>query len=324
MPIRSLRQMAVRACLRRLPDLSSVGALDFAVIKDILERITCPQQLREIESNSPQIKKDSGVLWIKLIESDFPLESRAKRYVAENPRNWSKVYFRYLREREESLKRATSQLKSSLGIIHAAALERTVKKMTSDTIISLNGGGRPHRFGGNRTGFGTAGSSRTKTTAQNIILKARREASEIVHMRNLASAAITRRSNNNNNNNNSGAASHIRTGIATVRATPPVPNPKQQAAFLSVSALESFDSCGPQTRECLVGQRRPPNGGFKPASLTTPKQCAFSPASDATGVRTETSGLSTSPQPQPCVTVMPRRKRKAEDLCMRMPKRRVI
>ena len=83
-------------------DLTDVGDFEFWKIRDVLARVTSPEQLHEIEIASPQIQGEDEELWRALIARDIP-DWRKKNYVPKDPRKWFQVYKKYKKEQQREI-----------------------------------------------------------------------------------------------------------------------------------------------------------------------------------------------------------------------------
>lgn len=186
MPAKSLFDLATAACLKNLKELGSIGDyLPYEAVRHILLKIDSAHQLRQIELNSPQVQGQTGEIWLKLIERDFPLEYKAKAYKPQNPDKWYRVWEKYKKDHDTALQESEDKLKMAL-----AGLKQDKEKNTSRIIerkllpksVKLGGGKKlfsgPREQHSNYLSFNAG--SRTKTlNGASVMRKVRREVKEI-------------------------------------------------------------------------------------------------------------------------------------------------
>ncbi|RDA86616.1 hypothetical protein CP532_1050 [Ophiocordyceps camponoti-leonardi (nom. inval.)] len=184
MPVKSLMELAAMACIKNIKGLESIGDyLPYHSMRHILLKVDNAHQLRQLEVNSPQIQGETGEIWIKIIEKDFPMEFKNNAYKPPTPDKWYRVWEKYKKEHDAAIEESESRLKSAL-----AGLREDKEKNTSK-IVERKFLPRAGRVGPKRT-FGprdhTSASltfnlgSRTKTnTGASIMRKVRREVKEI-------------------------------------------------------------------------------------------------------------------------------------------------
>jgi len=165
----------------------------------VLQRIESPEQLHQIEVNSPHIRGEDAELWKAFIARDIP-NWRSKNYAPKNPLKWYEVYCKYKREQTEEIKRDEDILRNTMmGLNNHKATHvskvvdlRSLPKLPKDPRMIANNGGVPLK---GRNGFKkeapsallfSAGSRTKITDGQSVLTKARREAKEISAMGKLA------------------------------------------------------------------------------------------------------------------------------------------
>lgn len=107
---KSLVELAVKAAVRNISLITSVGYAPYELVRPILLKIENAEQLLQIEENCAHIAEESAELWKRLIAKDFARESEKKRYVPKNPLSWGKVYLKYRREHDEAVAAAEARL----------------------------------------------------------------------------------------------------------------------------------------------------------------------------------------------------------------------
>lgn len=192
MPVKSLVDLCLNTILKNINLVSGIGdelPHDNPHVEKILARVPTAAQLREMEVNSPQLQGHTTKYWKALIHHKFP-SARKKNYVPSDPAGWWKVYRRYEKENEESLKQATAAMKNAF-----AGLAKESSGNVA-TIVEGNRLPRPPRtgrsIGGPRMGQRKAGAStltftagsRTKlVSGKSVLRRARREAKDIAAQR---------------------------------------------------------------------------------------------------------------------------------------------
>jgi elongin-A len=127
MPVKSLWELASAACIKHIRQLDGVGDyLPYESVRHILFKVDNAQQLRRIEENSPHLEGQTGEIWLKLIERDFPLEYRNRAYKPQNPAKWYRVWEKYKRDHDAAIEESAMKLKSAF-----AGLKEDKEKNTS-------------------------------------------------------------------------------------------------------------------------------------------------------------------------------------------------
>lgn len=156
----------------------------YSQVKPLLARIQSPEQLRQIELNSPQIQGDNAELWHKLIARDVPTWHK-KNYKPKNPNSWYKIYKRYVQEQKEEIERDQQKLRETMQGLKS--------KQTTSQLVNLKSvpvprdprmritSGVPRKKTDTRlsTLNFTAGSKTKMVDAKSVLNRARREAKEI-------------------------------------------------------------------------------------------------------------------------------------------------
>ncbi|RAL61645.1 hypothetical protein DID88_002714 [Monilinia fructigena] len=71
--------LRIQLCIRAARDLTDIGDLEYVQARDILKAVKKPEQLHQIETNSPQIKGEDAELWQAFIAESFPLGKQIVR-----------------------------------------------------------------------------------------------------------------------------------------------------------------------------------------------------------------------------------------------------
>jgi elongin-A len=283
MPVKALMDLAMATIFKNIKELNNAGDfLPYETLRPILLKVDSARQLRQLEMNSPQIEGETGEVWLKLIEKDFPMEYRAHLFKPPDPTKWYKVYDKYKKIHDRSLQESEAKLRQALEglkedrekntskIVNQKVLPRFVKKRMGprDNTVSAMTFNR---------------GSRTKTlTGAGVMRKVRRETKEIANIHGSLSKAIRPPSRH-------AAASQIRQAPAAMvndyqRAAKPAyrPTPKapaeppaivrqHEARATYISDSGSDDEGGFEDEE-LFDDRRTTKGGFiqsKPSPAST-------------------------------------------------------
>jgi len=114
MPAPTLQSMAARSCVRSLPSITDIAETPYELIRPVLKKIQNPQQLHEIEKNSPHIADADAELWRAFIARDIP-EWESKIIEPKNPRSWWKVYRKLIREEEAKKEEQEAKLAAAMS-----------------------------------------------------------------------------------------------------------------------------------------------------------------------------------------------------------------
>ncbi|KAH6898846.1 RNA polymerase II transcription factor SIII subunit A-domain-containing protein [Thelonectria olida] len=189
MPVKSLMELALTACLKNHREIDSVGDfLTYELVRPILLKIDNAHQLRQIELNSPQIQGDTGEVWLKIIERDFPMELKTTAYKPPDPTKWYRVWEKYKKDHDRALEESENKLKNALNGLMAKkqsnmsgiADKNLDKKLLPRTAVRRSGWGQRDPTSGT---FAFSRGSRTKTnTGASVMRKVRREVKEIANI----------------------------------------------------------------------------------------------------------------------------------------------
>lgn len=183
MPPKALTDIASGVAIKNIKNILSIGYLPYQSVRHILIKIESAPQLRQIELNCPQIQGETGELWLKLIEKDFPMEFKSKGYMPREEGKWYKVWEKYKRDHDQSLQESEEQLRSALMGLKQNK-EKNTSKIVEGRFLPSDAMPRKKRNMGpkdNTTSvLSFGGGSRTKTlTGAGVMRKARREAREV-------------------------------------------------------------------------------------------------------------------------------------------------
>ncbi|KAL5320334.1 hypothetical protein ACEPPN_011135 [Leptodophora sp. 'Broadleaf-Isolate-01'] len=198
MPAPSLVDSCTKACIKNIRSLIDVGSFEYWQIRTVLQRVESPEQLHQIELNSPQLLGEDAELWQSFISRHIP-NWRSKNYRPKNPKKWYEVYCKYKKEQQEEIARDEEILRNSMMGLKAARETNVSKivdlkmlpKLPRDPRMIANNGGVPLKGKGFRkegpsTLNWTSGSKTKMTDGKSVLTRARREAKEISQMGKLA------------------------------------------------------------------------------------------------------------------------------------------
>ncbi|KAK5117190.1 hypothetical protein LTR85_008958 [Meristemomyces frigidus] len=114
MPTPTLQSMAARSCIRSLRGITDVADTPYDLIKPVLRKIQNPDQLHEIETNSPHIADADAELWRAFIARDIP-QWEDKIIEPKNPRSWWKVYRKLVRQEERAKEEQEAKLAAAMS-----------------------------------------------------------------------------------------------------------------------------------------------------------------------------------------------------------------
>lgn len=114
MPVRSLVQMAISCAQRNIHFIDNLSDMPYQMAHPILKKVTSPNQLLEIQTNSPHLAKDTGELWQAFIMRDLPNLTQENMIYPKNPESWYKVYRKLMRTEKEREAVQEEQLRISL------------------------------------------------------------------------------------------------------------------------------------------------------------------------------------------------------------------
>ncbi|KAL7921708.1 RNA polymerase II transcription factor SIII subunit A domain-containing protein [Trichoderma austrokoningii] len=194
MSVKSLRELAMMSCVKNIRDIDNIGFLSYEVARELLIKIDNPAQLRQIELNSSHIEGQTAEIWLKFIERDFPLESKAKAYQPRDPKKWYKIWEKYKIEHDKALQESEDKLKFALAGLRQDK-EKNTSKIISNRALPRSAKMAVRRYTGPREGSSNAltfgGGSRTKTAnGASVMRKVRREVKEIANIHGSLSRSI--------------------------------------------------------------------------------------------------------------------------------------
>ncbi|PBP19453.1 RNA polymerase II transcription factor SIII subunit A [Diplocarpon rosae] len=199
MPAPTLVDLCTKACVKNVRSLIDVGSFEYWQIRSVLQRVESPEQLHQIELNSPQLLGEDAELWQAFIARHIP-NWQTKNYRPKNPTKWYEVYCKYKKEQKAEIARDEEILRTSMMGLQKARETNVSKivdlkmlpKMPRDPRMMANNGGVPlkgkalFRKEGPSSLNWTSGSKTKMTDGKSVLTRARREAKEISQMGKLA------------------------------------------------------------------------------------------------------------------------------------------
>ncbi|KAL8683503.1 MAG: hypothetical protein Q9186_000543 [Xanthomendoza sp. 1 TL-2023] len=133
MPAKSLGDLARRALVKNITNLTDIGDIPYDMIRPVLLKLENPNQLQKLEEASPQLYGVDAELWINFIKRDIP-NAEEKMLYPKNPKSWWKVYRKMRQEHQKEVDADAAKLKAAYNGIKA------VKKQHQSRIME----GVPH------------------------------------------------------------------------------------------------------------------------------------------------------------------------------------
>ena len=138
--IPSLRDSALRICIKNANNFISLGDLPFLLVKPILEACSATQ-LALLEDQSPHLREDTQQFWSRHVAERFR-RSVEKR----DGEDWRDVYDRLKLEENERLESATARLREKNGKLKEAKLAKRIV-VIDPRKTPVNGVKRPNPLG---------------------------------------------------------------------------------------------------------------------------------------------------------------------------------
>lgn len=195
--------------VKNLSMLEDIGEIPYKIIRPVLMKIENPNQLKMLETNSPQLYEDDDEndeeIWISLIHRNVP---NATIIPPRNRKNWWKVYRKMHREHELEVEKDAAQLKAAFSGIQSAKDKRQIQiKEGVPHIPKLDGMQFAHCADYNKSQYKRntknptkrpqpkflkfeAGSKTKTLTAKGVLNKARREAEDMNRFRSHSSLSV--------------------------------------------------------------------------------------------------------------------------------------
>lgn len=156
MPVPSLFEMARQRLLKNIDLLNDVGDLPYSFLEPVLRFVQNPDQLQELEQNSPQIQGETGDIWLKMIKRDIP-NWQQRPHQPRDPRKWSLVYRKLKKDAEKEKQDQAEALKQQMRAIQQDRSH--TKTLIVDANVHYRSKGQKTRgSGGASKGWGVPGA----------------------------------------------------------------------------------------------------------------------------------------------------------------------
>ncbi|OCT48632.1 hypothetical protein CLCR_04846 [Cladophialophora carrionii] len=131
MPADSLLDMARRVAGRNVHKITDIGDVSYNIIRPVLLKIESPEQLYQLELNSPQLVGNTSELWLNFMKRDIP-DYELKPHIPTNPMSWYKVYKKLKKEASKAASDAEAVLKATLSGIKSLKEENTAEVVSTE------------------------------------------------------------------------------------------------------------------------------------------------------------------------------------------------
>ncbi|KAI4162367.1 MAG: hypothetical protein LQ342_004082 [Letrouitia transgressa] len=216
MPVQSLKDLCYRGLGKGIDYLTDVGEIPYQILRPALMKIENPQQLKLLESMSPQLIGADAEIWRGFIKRDIP-KWQDKIYEPKNPKYWWKVYENLAANLKQELDDSAEQLKARMKDLKAqkdTRQSKIVNKEDMPPVPKMDGMQYQHMHNESNPEFdkrrrrrrvvvvdhrpnyqkGFVNGSRTKTlTAKGVMAKAQKEAREMSRLRSLDKLAAPKK-----------------------------------------------------------------------------------------------------------------------------------
>jgi elongin-A len=157
MPVSSLYELAKSRLIANIRHLDDIGDLPYDFLAPVLRHIQSPAQLAALESTCPQIRGETGEIWLRFIKRDIPQWER-RPHEPRDPKNWSKVYNKLMKECEKEKAKQEEDLRQKMKAILDKKEEKTLILEGTVAGRRTGGSGSFGRFGGGSSGWGSSGA----------------------------------------------------------------------------------------------------------------------------------------------------------------------
>ncbi|EXJ56498.1 hypothetical protein A1O7_06842 [Cladophialophora yegresii CBS 114405] len=131
MPADSLLDMARRVAGRNIHKITDIGDVSYNIIRPVLLKIESPEQLYQLELNSPQLVGNTSELWLNFMKRDIP-DYELKPHIPTNPMSWYKVYKKLKKEASKAASDAEAVLKATLSGIKSMKEENLAEVVSTE------------------------------------------------------------------------------------------------------------------------------------------------------------------------------------------------
>ncbi|KAF2211207.1 hypothetical protein CERZMDRAFT_85404 [Cercospora zeae-maydis SCOH1-5] len=244
--------MAIRCAQRNIESIDDLADMPFDMARPILKRVHNPQQLLEIEKNSPQLAEHTGEFWQAMIKRDMPNLTEENMLYPKNPSSWHKVYRKLMRA--ENAREAEQEEQLRLTLL-GSKVERENKKAVIVDKVMHHAREGPSVFVDGTRKKGTSGWERNPNIA---VHKTKSGTDAIAAIRNRSAANSKQMSLGRTFKSNAHAENSIRASRQITEAPASMLREVNQRGKMEIAPRELL----PHQKDLLQEQRRA-NGNFK-------------------------------------------------------------
>ncbi|KAG8532682.1 uncharacterized protein KY384_002559 [Bacidia gigantensis] len=128
MPALSLLHLARNACIRNIRLIYDVGDATYSTVRSLLRRVDNPEQLHQIELNSPQICGHDAEIWKMLMDRDIP-NWQIKQQQPDDSEGWFELYSRLYDQSRKDIEKEAEAMKTTLANLKAKQAQNTSRKV---------------------------------------------------------------------------------------------------------------------------------------------------------------------------------------------------
>jgi elongin-A len=161
MPAPTLYNLAKTRLIQNITLLTDIGDLPYSFLAPILRHIQNPAQLALLETTCPQLLGETGEIWLRFIKRDIP-NWEHKPHSPKDPKNWSKVYKKLVKEAEREKLEAQEQLKQQMAALNE---KRSNKTQIIEGNVGVNHAARARARGSSSWGERSGAPAKTGKAA---------------------------------------------------------------------------------------------------------------------------------------------------------------
>lgn len=113
MPFPTLTQMARKACIKNVNNITDIGDAEYSLVRPVLLRLQNPKQLYQLEQNCPQIVGVDAEIWREFCRRDVPNYDKDPQEPS-NPKNWFKCYQKLFKAGQQEIDADAALLKATM------------------------------------------------------------------------------------------------------------------------------------------------------------------------------------------------------------------
>ncbi|KAK4959605.1 hypothetical protein LTR66_013029 [Elasticomyces elasticus] len=334
--------MAMAVGISNVANIVDVGELEYSLVQPILKKVETAQQLRTIETNSPQIAGADAELWRTFIRNEIPWVARGTMPEPRDPTKWWKVYRKLKDEDKKKNDEAAEVLKAAFTKKQVEKELRTTDII--DRVIPLNSRAARHGASGSQSCGPRIGSLKNAKTGSDVMRILKSQNSSAIAARQVKQATPSHLLNQKQSQIHKAPAGMINEYAKAATPARPLPagavKSVQRPIFLSrkvapLSARERELNAAIKAERAEKERRlRALTGAIKPSPPQISRPAPTAPIATApqapSAQKAFTPAQSSTPAPQPSppgkLSASPesgKRKRKQVDIFM-SSKRRVL